>query len=264
MKRRLEIALLIKVRRGPRCSINRHGAVPPRGPTCRHSATSGMGLVADYESDSSDDEDEEYPDAGGKVVLLADVDDAGEERGTKRGRATGEDEIEETMEFPQHKSSIVTASAADIARETGAELEYIEGKFDAMARVRGIVARLVIRGTDAQVAAARRETQARLDANAANLERVVGEDGERAYVFDKRKARGADGHDANGKRKGADQAGVRLEAQRSGLGQRRARRQRRRARVALHLEIDERTRYDRLGDARATSELPTFRRCDHE
>ena len=200
MKRRLEIALLIKVRRGPRCSINRHGAVPPRGPTCRHSATSGMGLVADYESDSSDDEDEEYPDAGGKVVLLADVDDAGEERGTKRGRATGEDEIEETMEFPQHKSSIVTASAADIARETGAELEYIEGKFDAMARVRGIVARLVIRGTDAQVAAARRETQARLDANAANLERVVGEDGERAYVFDKRKARAADGHDANGKR----------------------------------------------------------------
>ena len=69
-----------------------------------------------------------------------------------------------------------------------------------MARVRGIVARLVIRGTDAQVAAARRETQARLDANAANLERVVGEDGERAYVFDKKKARGADGHDANGKR----------------------------------------------------------------
>ena len=127
-----------------------------------------MGLVADYESDSSDDEDEEYPDAGGKVVLLADVDDAGEERGTKRGRATGEDEIEETMEFPQHKSSIVTASAADIARETGAELEYIEGKFDAMARVRGIVARLVIRGTDAQVAAARRETQARLDALAAD------------------------------------------------------------------------------------------------
>ena len=108
---------------------------PPRGTTCRHSATSGMGLVADYESDSSDDEDEEYPDAGGKVVLLADVDDAGEERGTKRGRATGEDEIEETMEFPQHKSSIVTASAADIARETGAELEYIEGKFDAMAVV---------------------------------------------------------------------------------------------------------------------------------
>ena len=162
-----------------------------------------MGLVADYGSDPSDDEDEEYPDAGGKVVLLADVGDAGEERGTKRGRATGEDEIEETMEFPQHKSSIVTASAADIARETGAELEYIEGKFDAMARVRGIVARLVIRGTDAQVAAARRETQARLDANAANLERVVGEDGERAYVFDKRKARaGSDGHDANGKRKG--------------------------------------------------------------
>ena len=120
-----------------------------------------MGLVADYGSDPSDDEDEEYPDAGGKVVLLADVGDAGEERGTKRGRATGEDEIEETMEFPQHKSSIVTASAADIARETGAELEYIEGKFDAMARVRGIVARLVIRGTDAQVTAARRETQAR-------------------------------------------------------------------------------------------------------
>ena len=216
-----------------------------------------MGLVADYGSDPSDDEDEEYPDAGGKVVLLADVGDAGEERGTKRGRATGEDEIEETMEFPQHKSSIVTASAADIARETGAELEYIEGKFDAMARVRGIVARLVIRGTDAQVAAARRETQARLDANAANLERVVGEDGERAYVFDKRKARAADGHDANGQEgEATDQAGVRLEAQRSGLGQRRAHRQRRRARIALHLEMSV---PDRLGDARASfSEFPTY------
>ena len=185
------------IRRGPR------SFAPEPCPTrARRAATpSGMGLVADYGSDSSDEEDEEYPDAGGKVVLLADVADDGEERGTKRSRdATGEDEIEETMEFPQHKSSIVTASAADIARETGAELEYIEGKFDAMARVRGIVARLVIRGTDAQVAAARRETQARLDANAANLERVVGEDGERAYVFDKRKARATDGHDANGKR----------------------------------------------------------------
>ena len=35
-----------------------------------------MGLVADYGSDPSDDEDEEYPDAGGKVVLRADVGDA--------------------------------------------------------------------------------------------------------------------------------------------------------------------------------------------
>ena len=97
-------------------------------------ATAGMGLVADYGSDgSSSDSEEEYPDAGGRVELIAHVEDTGETRGVE-GETRGVDGekatslVQDLVEFPQHKASIVLAGMADIKRDSGATLEYIQGK----------------------------------------------------------------------------------------------------------------------------------------
>lgn len=166
-------------------------------------ATAGMGLVADYGSDgSSSDSEEEYPDAGGRVELIADVEDTGETRGVD-GETRGVDDgekatslVQDLVEFPQHKASIVLAGMADIKRDSGATLEYIQGKVDAMSRVRGVVGKLVIRGDRDQVAAARIDVEARLETNAVNSAKDGAKDGAAAYVNKKTKfvhTRGPDG-----------------------------------------------------------------------
>lgn len=165
-------------------------------------ATAGMGLVADYGSDgSSSDSEEEYPDAGGTVELIADVEDTGETRGVD-GETRGVDGekatslVQDLVEFPQHKASIVLAGMADIKRDSGATLEYIQGKVDAMSRVRGVVGKLVIRGDRDQVAAARIDVEARLETNAVNSAKDGAKDGAAAYVNKKTKfvhTRGPDG-----------------------------------------------------------------------
>ena len=88
-----------------------------------------MGLVADYGSDgSSSDSEEEYPDAGGRVELIADVEDTGETRGVD-GETRGVDGekatslVQDLVMFPQHKASIVLAGMADIKRDSGATLD---------------------------------------------------------------------------------------------------------------------------------------------
>ena len=165
-------------------------------------ATAGMGLVADYGSDgSSSDSEEEYPDAGGRVELIAHVEDTGETRGVD-GETLGVDGekatslVQDLVEFPQHKASIVLAGMADIKRDSGATLEYIQGKVDAMSRVRGVVGKLVIRGDRDQVAAARIDVEARLETNAVNSAKDGAKDGAAAYVNKKTKfvhTRGPDG-----------------------------------------------------------------------
>jgi hypothetical protein len=165
-------------------------------------ATAGMGLVADYGSDgSSSDSEEEYPDAGGRVELIAHVEDTGETRGVD-GETRGVDGekatslVQDLVEFPQHKASIVLAGMADIKRDSGATLEYIQGKVDAMSRVRGVVGKLVIRGDRDQVAAARIDVEARLETNAVNSAKDGAKDGAAAYVNKKTKfvhTRGPDG-----------------------------------------------------------------------
>jgi hypothetical protein len=165
-------------------------------------ATAGMGLVADYGSDgSSSDSEEEYPDAGGRVELIAHVEDTGETRGVD-GETRGVDGekatslVQDLVEFPQHKASIVLAGMADIKRDSGATLEYIQGKVDAMSRVRGVVGKLVIRGDRDQVAAARIDVEERLETNAVNSAKDGAKDGAAAYVNKKTKfvhTRGPDG-----------------------------------------------------------------------
>ena len=165
-------------------------------------AKAGMGLVADYGSDgSSSDSEEEYPDAGGRVELIAHVEDTGETRGVD-GETRGVDGekatslVQDLVEFPQHKASIVLAGMADIKRDSGATLEYIQGKVDAMSRVRGVVGKLVIRGDRDQVAAARIDVEARLETNAVNSAKDGAKDGAAAYVNKKTKfvhTRGPDG-----------------------------------------------------------------------
>ena len=165
-------------------------------------ATAGMGLVADYGSDgSSSDSEEEYPDVGGRVELIAHVEDTGETRGVD-GETLGVDGekatslVQDLVEFPQHKASIVLAGMADIKRDSGATLEYIQGKVDAMSRVRGVVGKLVIRGDRDQVAAARIDVEARLETNAVNSAKDGAKDGAAAYVNKKTKfvhTRGPDG-----------------------------------------------------------------------
>ena len=161
-----------------------------------------MGLVADYGSDgSSSESEEEYPDAGGRVELIAHVEDTGETRGVD-GETRGVDGekatslVQDLVEFPQHKASIVLAGMADIKRDSGATLEYIQGKVDAMSRVRGVVGKLVIRGDRDQVAAARIDVEARLETNAVNSAKDGAKDGAAAYVNKKTKfvhTRGLDG-----------------------------------------------------------------------
>ena len=104
--------------------------------------------------------------------------------------------VQDLVEFPQHKASIVLAGMADIKRDSGATLEYIQGKVDAMSRVRGVVGKLVIRGDRDQVAAARIDVEARLETNAVNSAKDGAKDGAAAYVNKKTKfvhTRGPDG-----------------------------------------------------------------------
>ena len=134
-------------------------------------------------------------------MLLADVvGDAGEERGTKRGCATGEDEIEETMEFPQHKSSIVTASGRHRARD-GSRAGVHRGQVRRHGQ--GPRHRREARHPGHGRAGDRREARDAGEARRQRREpRARGGRRRRASVRVRQEeaARAADGHDANGKR----------------------------------------------------------------
>ena len=95
------------------------------------------------------------------------------------------EEVEERMEFPQHKMPILNAAALkEIMNKTGAtKMRVVEGRIRTGAVKRGIQATLVIAGATAGVVeAAKKDAEERLKANAVSAEKNA--DGK--YVFKKK------------------------------------------------------------------------------